>query len=37
MVTDAELAKLYRLADEQDQPLSTAVYQILSRALKRRK
>ncbi len=37
MVTDAELAKLQRMADEQDQPLSTLVYQILARALKRRK
>ncbi len=37
MVTDAELAKLKRMADEQDLPLSTVVYRILARALKRRK
>ena len=37
MVTDADLQKLERLADEQDLPLSTLVYEILARALKRRK
>ncbi len=37
MVTDAELAKLKRMADEHDKPLSTTVYEILARALKRRK
>ena len=36
-VTDAELEKLERLADEQDRPLSTVVYEILARSLKRRK
>ena len=37
MVTDAELAKLHRLTDDKDLPLSTIVYEILARALKRRK
>ena len=37
MLTDAELDKLERLADELDRPLSTVVYEILARTLKRRK
>ena len=37
MVTDAELEQLERIADEQDRPLSTVVYEILARTLKRRR
>jgi hypothetical protein len=37
MVTDSELEKLERMADQHDKPLSTVVYEILARALKRRK
>ena len=37
MLTDAEFKKIERLADEQDRPLSTVVYEILARALKRRR
>lgn len=37
MVTDAEIERLERLADDQDKPLSTVVYELLARALKRRK
>ena len=36
-LTDAEFEKLERLADEKDVPLSRILYQIISRALKRRK
>ena len=36
-VTDAELKKLEHLADEQDRPLSTVVYEILARSLNRRR
>ena len=37
MVTDAEMQKLERLADEKDLPLSTLVYELLAKTLKRRK
>ena len=37
MVTDAELDKLERMADDKQLPVSTLVYEIVSRALKRRK
>ena len=37
MMTDAEAAKLHRLADENDIAVGTAAYEILARALKRRK
>lgn len=37
MLTDAELAKLERLARDKDQPLGTAAYELLGGALKRRK
>ncbi len=37
MLTDSELKKLERLADEQAQPVSTLVYEILARSLRRRK
>ena len=37
MLTDSEMEKLERLAEEQELPLSTAVYEILARFLKRRK
>ena len=37
MVTDSELEKLERMAGEHGQPLSTVVYEILARALKRRR
>ena len=36
-VTDTEFRKLERLADEQDRPLSTVVYELLAGALKRRR
>ena len=36
-ITDAELAKLHRMADQKDSPLATVVYQLLSGALKRRR
>ena len=36
-LTRAELDTLERIADEQETPLGTAAYQILARALKRRK
>ena len=36
-LTDAEFEKLEALADEKDEPLSAVLYEILSRALKRRK
>jgi len=36
-LTDAELAKLHRLADERDLPIGTAAYEIVARALSRRK
>ena len=35
-LTNGELAKLERLADERDLPLSTAAYEVLARFLKRR-
>jgi len=37
MVTDTELAKLERLADERRLPLGTVAYEIVERALRRRK
>ena len=37
MVTDGELEKLECLADEQNQPLSTVVYELLAAALKRKR
>ena len=37
MVTDAELAKLHRLADAKDLPLGTVAYQIFAPSLSRRK
>ena len=37
MVTDAELAKLHRLAEERTLPIGTAAYEIVERALRRRK
>jgi hypothetical protein len=36
MVTDAELAKLHRLAERRDLPLGTVAYEILERDLRRR-
>jgi DNA-binding MarR family transcriptional regulator len=36
-LTDNEFAKLETLADEKDKSLSAVLYEILSRALKRRK
>jgi hypothetical protein len=36
MVTDAELAKLHRMAEERELPFGTVAYQILARALARR-
>ncbi len=36
-LTDAEFGKLEALADEKNAPLSVVVYEILVRALKRRK
>ena len=36
-VTDAELDKIERLAEQQDKPLSTVVYEILARGLRRKK
>ena len=36
MVTDAELAKLERLAKERRLPLGTVAYEIVERALRRR-
>jgi hypothetical protein len=36
MVTDAELAKLQRLASERVLPVGTVVYEIVERALRRR-
>jgi hypothetical protein len=35
-VTDTELAKLERMADEEGKPLAAIIYHILSRSLKRR-
>jgi hypothetical protein len=37
MLTDGELAKLNDLASDKDLPLSTAAYEIVGRALARRK
>jgi hypothetical protein len=37
MLTDAELAKLHRWAEERDLPLGTVAYEIVGRALARRK
>ena len=37
MVTDAELAKLDRMAEAKDLPLGTVVYEIVAQALRRRK
>jgi hypothetical protein len=37
MLTDGEIAKLHRLAEERELPLSTAAYEIVGRALARRK
>lgn len=37
MLTDQELAKLRDLADERDLPLGTAAYEIVARALGRRR
>ena len=36
-LTDAEMEHLERIADEKDQPISKVLYEIVSRALKRRK
>ena len=36
-LTPVELAKLERIAADQDLPLGTAAYRIVARALKRRK
>ena len=36
-LTDAELAKLHRLAEERDLPLGTAAYEIVERTLRRQK
>jgi len=37
MLTDAELAKLHRWAEEKDLPLGSIAYEIVGRALARRK
>jgi hypothetical protein len=37
MLTDAELAKLHRWAEEKDLPLGSVAYEIVGRALARRK
>jgi hypothetical protein len=37
MLTDAELAKLHRWADEKDLPFGSVAYEIVARALARRK
>jgi hypothetical protein len=37
MLTDAEMAKLQQMADEQDLPFGTVAYTIVARALARRK
>ena len=37
MLTDAELKKLRRLADQKDLPLGTAAYEFVGRGLKRRR
>ena len=37
MLTDAELAKLHRLAERKDLPLGTAAYEIVARALGRQR
>jgi hypothetical protein len=37
MLTDAEVAKLDRMADAADLPVGTVAYEILARALRRRK
>ena len=36
-LTDSEFAKVEALAEEKDKPLSAVLYEILSRALRRRK
>jgi hypothetical protein len=36
MLSDAELVKLTKLADEKDLPLGTVAYQFVGRGLKRR-
>ena len=36
-LTDAELAKLHRLADRKNLPLGTAAYEIVARALGRQR
>ncbi len=36
-LTDAELAKLHRLAERKDLPLGTAAYEIVARALARQR
>ena len=37
MLTDSELAKLHRLAEERELPIGTAAYEIVERTLRRRK
>ena len=37
MLTDSELAKLHRLADERRLPIGTTAYELVGRALARRK
>jgi hypothetical protein len=37
MLTDAELAKLHRLAEDRELPIGTVAYEIVERALRRRK
>ena len=37
MLTDAELAKLHRLAERKNLPLGTAAYEIVARALARQR
>lgn len=37
LLTDGELAKLHRLAEEKSLPLGTAAYEIVRRGLARRK
>ena len=37
MLTDAELAKLHRWAEQKDLPLGTVAYQVVARALARRR
>jgi hypothetical protein len=37
MLTDAELAKLHRWAEEKDRPLGSVAYEIVGRALARRR